>query len=81
MDTYRVGHEVFSFVATSLNTPLRARKLKEQDSISISLANIQRIEQDAHIKDTVHHHISLCFNSLRQGSQNKAGTGQNDRLQ
>ena len=49
MDTYRVRYEVFSFVAVSLDAPLWVRELKEQDLISISLANIQRIEQDARV--------------------------------
>ena len=49
MDVYRVGHEVFSFVASSVNAPLQACKLNEQDSLTVSLSTIQRLEQDARI--------------------------------
>ena len=49
MDTYRVGCQLFSFVAASINAPLRARELKEQDSLNMFLATIQRLEQDSRI--------------------------------
>ena len=49
MDTYQVGREVFSFVAVSIDAPLWACELKEQDLLSVSLAIIQRLEQDAHV--------------------------------
>ena len=40
---YRLGHEVFSFV----DAPLWVRELKEQDSLTVSLPTIQRLEQDS----------------------------------
>ena len=49
MDAYRVGREVFSFVASSLDAPLRVRELKRQDSLNVPLATIQRLEQDSRI--------------------------------
>ena len=47
MEAYLVRRKIFSFVAASLNAPLRACRLKGQDSLSVSLAIIQRLEQDA----------------------------------
>ena len=47
MDTYQVGHEVFSFIAMSIDEPLRARKLKEQHWLTVFLATIQRLEEDS----------------------------------
>ena len=53
MDAYRVGCEVFSFVAASINTPCWAAELKEQDSLTMSLMTIQRLEQDSHVMTTI----------------------------
>ena len=46
MDTYRVGRNLCSFVASSGDASLRVRKLKEHDSLRLSLSTIQRFEQD-----------------------------------
>ena len=47
MDAYRVSKNVFSFAAANIDPPLRARKFKEQDSLSLPLSTVQRLEQDS----------------------------------
>ena len=49
MDAYRVGKSVFSFAATSIDVPFRTCKLKEQDSLSLPLSMVQRLEQDSRV--------------------------------
>ena len=47
MDVYRVGRNMFSFVASSVDALLRLGKLKEHDLLNLPLSTKQRFEQDA----------------------------------
>ena len=49
MDAYHVGRNVFSFVASSIDTPLRVCDLREQDLLLLPLSTMQRFEQDAQV--------------------------------
>ena len=39
-DAYWVGHNVISFAALSVNAPLKAHDLREQDSFALPLATV-----------------------------------------
>ena len=84
MDAYRVGHEVFSFVASSLNTPLRACKLKEQDSLNVPLATIQRLEQDSRVMTIIGSFLdcsgATCTRLLKEAMLEESSLEGNYRL-
>ena len=44
---------MFNFGAASVNVPLKAPELKEQDSLSLPLSTVQRLEQDTCVLTTV----------------------------
>ena len=59
MDAYHVGRNMFSFVASSIDMPLRACEVREHDMLSLPLSIIQRFEQDARVLTMVGSFLDL----------------------
>ena len=47
VDSYRINRAVFKFVASNVDTPLKARNVQEAEFVSVPLNSVQRFEQDA----------------------------------